>query len=112
MRKLPLHRLHAQDMWQQTYAPVAGSLGWSSLVAAIPIFALLFALGVLRLAAWKASLIGLIAACLVALFAYGMPAPLVAGSIAYGAAFGLFPIGWVVFSGVCLYSVTVGAAIL
>ena len=83
-------------MWPQTYAPVAGSLGWSALVAAIPIFALLLALGVLRLAAWKASLIGLIAACLVALFAYGMPAPLVAGSIAYGAAFGLFPIGWIV----------------
>ena len=94
-------------MWQQVYAPVAGSLGWSALVAAIPIFALLFALGVLRVPAWKASLIGLLSACLVALFVYRMPAPLVAGSIAYGAAFGLFPIGWIVFSAIVLYRVTV-----
>ncbi|MDP8980723.1 MAG: L-lactate permease, partial [Acidobacteriota bacterium] len=94
-------------MWQQIYAPVGGSLGWSALVAAIPIFALLLALGVLRVPAWKASLIGLLAACAVALFVYGMPAPLVAQSILYGAAFGLFPIGWIVFSAIVLYRVTV-----
>jgi lactate permease len=35
-----------------------------------------------------------------------MPAGLVAGAITYGAAFGLFPIGWVVFSAILLYRIT------
>ena len=35
-------------MWSQNYTPVAGSLGLSSLAAAIPIFVLLFLLGVKR----------------------------------------------------------------
>ena len=94
-------------MWQQLYTPIAGSLGLSALVAAIPIFALLFALGVLRVPAWKSSLIGLGAAALVALFVYRMPAGLMGSSILYGAAFGLFPIGWIVFSAIVLYRVTV-----
>ena len=33
-------------MWQHNYEPVAGSLGLSALVAAIPIFVLFFMLGV------------------------------------------------------------------
>ncbi len=94
-------------MWQQLYTPVAGSLGLSALVAAIPIFALLFALGVLRVPAWKASLIGLGAAAVVALFVYRMPPSLMGSSILYGAAFGLFPIGWIVFSAIVLYRITV-----
>jgi lactate permease len=94
-------------MWTQVYAPVAGSLGLSALVAAIPIFTLLFVLGILHLPAWKASLIGLAAAVGVALFVYGMPAGLMVSSVFYGAAFGLFPIGWIVFSAIVLYRVTV-----
>jgi L-lactate transport len=94
-------------MWPQTYTPVAGNLGWSALVAAIPIFTLLFALGVKRLPAWKASLLGLGAAILVALFVYRMPAGLMANSVAFGAAFGLFPIGWIIFWAIVLYRVTV-----
>ena len=46
-------------MWQQTYTPIGDSLGLSALVAAIPIFTLLFLLGVLRKPAWMASLAGL-----------------------------------------------------
>jgi L-lactate transport len=93
-------------MWQQNYTPLAGSLGLSALVAALPIFALLILLGVLRRPAWIASLAGLGAAVLVAGGVYGMPpAPLVS-AVLYGAAFGLFPIGWVVFSAILLYRVT------
>lgn len=94
-------------MWQQIYTPVAGSLGLSALVAALPIFALLAALGIFHLPAWKASLIGLTAAILLAVGVYGMPPALMAQSVIYGAAFGLFPIGWIVYSAIVLYRVTV-----
>jgi L-lactate transport len=93
-------------MWSQHYTPIGDSLGLSALVAAIPIFTLLFLLGVKRKPAWMASLSGLAAAALVAAFAYQMPAAQLVGSIGYGAAFGLFPIGWVVFSAILLYRVT------
>ncbi len=93
-------------MWQQNYTPVAGSLGLSALLAAVPIFALLLLLGVLRKPAWIASLVGLGAATLVAGGVYGMPVGRLASAIAYGAAFGLFPIGWVVFSAILLYRIT------
>ena len=94
-------------MWPQNYTPVGGALGWSALVAAIPIFALLYALGVKRLTAWKASLIGLGAAILVALFVYSMPFQLMGSSVLMGASFGLFPIGWIIFWAIVLYRVTV-----
>ena len=55
-------------MWQHNYTPIANSLPLSALVAAFPIFVLLFMLGVMRKAAWISSLAGLIGAMLVALF--------------------------------------------
>jgi lactate permease len=93
-------------MWQQNYTPVAGSLGWSALVAALPVFTLLYLLGVRRKPAWIAALAGLAAAALVALAAYGMPPVTMLAAVGYGAAFGLFPIGWVVFCAILLYRIT------
>jgi lactate permease len=93
-------------MWEQTYTPVGGSLGLSTLVAGIPIFTLLVLLGVVRKPAWMASLAGLAAAAVVAIGVYRMPVGLVGGAITFGAAFGLFPIGWVVFSAILLYRIT------
>ncbi len=94
-------------MWPQSYAPLAGSLGFSALAAALPIFVLLYLLGIKRTAAWIAALSGLLAAALVALLVYRMPFPILMSSIAYGAAFGLFPIGWIVFWAIILYRITV-----
>ena len=94
-------------MWQQNYAPVAGSLGLSTLAAAVPIAVLLILLAVFRKPAWVSSLAGLASAALVAAFVYGMPFDRLAASATYGAAFGLFPIGWVVFTAILLYRVTV-----
>src|ERR1043165_6461824 len=94
-------------MWDQVYVPVAGSLGWSAAVASLPIVVLLIALGVLRLSAWKSGLLGLLAAVLLAIFVYRMPVPLALNATAYGAAFGLFPIAWIVYWAVVLYRVTV-----
>ncbi len=94
-------------MWPHNYTPVAGSLGLSTLVASVPVFVLLVLLGALRKPAWMASLFGLGAAAAVALGVYGMHAGTLVSAIAYGAAFGLFPIGWVVFTAILLYNITV-----
>jgi lactate permease len=93
-------------MWQQNYTPAGGSLALSALLAALPIFVLLVLIGVLRKPAWIASLAGLGAAIAVAVGVYGMPSGHLFAAIAYGAAFGLFPIGWVVFAAILLYRVT------
>ncbi len=93
-------------MWQQEYLPLADSLLISTLAAAAPIFVLLLMIGVLRKPAWVAGLSGLLVAVVVALIVYGMPLQLVVGSVSMGAAFGLFPIGWIVFWAVVLYRIT------
>jgi lactate permease len=94
-------------MWTQNYTPLADNLALSALAAALPAFAMLYLLGVKRLPAWKASVAGLAAAVVVALFVYRMPVGLAAGSVGYGAAFGLFPIGWIIFGAILLYRVAV-----
>jgi lactate permease len=93
-------------MWTHNYVPLSGSLGLSALVAAIPIFTLVLLLGILRKPAWIAALSGLGTAILMVMGLYGMPAKIVFGAVTYGAAQGLFPIGWVVFTAVLLYRIT------
>ncbi|MEP6716022.1 MAG: lactate permease LctP family transporter [Terriglobia bacterium] len=94
-------------MWQHNYLPVANSLPLSALVASLPIFVLLIMLGVVKKAAWISSMAGLAGAILVALFVYHMPPSMMFAAITYGAAQGLFPIGWVVFTAILLYNITV-----
>ncbi len=94
-------------MWQPNFTPVSGSLPLSALVAALPILVLLLLLGVMRKPSRMASLIGLATAMLVAATFYGMPAGRLLAAATNGAAFGLFPIGWVVFAAILLYRVTV-----
>ncbi|MEZ5318261.1 MAG: lactate permease LctP family transporter [Vicinamibacterales bacterium] len=94
-------------MWQHNYAPVAGSLGLSAVAAAAPIVVLFLMLGVWRRPSWQAALGALGTALLVALGVYGMPAGLAATSTAYGAAFGIFPIAWIVFASILLYRLAV-----
>ena len=93
-------------MWQPTNTPVQGSPGFSALVAALPIFVVLFCLGVKRTPAWVAALSGLGAAVLVARLAYGMPVGTMLAAMSYGAAFGLFPIAWIVVWAIMLYRLT------
>jgi L-lactate transport len=94
-------------MWQQEYLPLADSLVLSALAASVPILVLLVLIGVFRKPAWVAGLSGLLVSVVVALIVYGMPLPLVVSSVSFGAAFGLFPIGWIVFWAVVLYRITV-----
>jgi lactate permease len=94
-------------MWQHNYEPIAGSLGLSTLFAAIPIVVLFVMLGVLRKPAWMSAMSALASALLVSLVVYGMPAQLAFISAIYGAAFGLFPIAWIVFTSIMLYRLAV-----
>jgi lactate permease len=94
-------------MWTHNYEPIAGSLGVSALVAAIPIFVLFYMLGVRRSPSYIASLVALASAFALALVAYGMPFSLALVSTLYGAAYGLFPIAWVVFASILLYRIAV-----
>ena len=93
-------------MWQQQYMPVADSLALSAFAAAIPIFVLLLMIGVFRKPAWIAGVCGLATAGIIAIAVYGMPVGLAVSSSVYGAAFGLFPIGWIVYWAVVLYRLT------
>jgi lactate permease len=94
-------------MYQQVLDPVAGSLAWSAAVAAIPLLLLFVLLGALKMTAWKASVISLVVSIVIAVAVYGMPIgqTLLAGS--EGAAFGFFPILWIVINAIWVYQMTV-----
>ncbi|MBI3494047.1 MAG: L-lactate permease, partial [Acidobacteria bacterium] len=94
-------------MWQHNYEPVGGSLGLSAPVAAIPIVVLFLMLGIWRKPAWMSALAALGSAMVVALAVYGMPVPLAVVSTLYGAAYGIFPIAWIVFASIMLYRLAV-----
>jgi lactate permease len=93
--------------WTQVYSPVSGSLLASALVAAIPVVVLLGLLAFLHVRAHWAALLGLAAAILIAILAFGMPTKLAFAAAADGAAFGFLPIGWIIFGAIFLYDVTV-----
>ena len=93
-------------IWQQTYDPL-GSRWLSTLVAALPVVVLLGLVALGHIRAWMAALLGLGAALAVAVFAFRMPAPAAFGSALYGAAYGLFPIGWIVLNVMFLHTLTV-----
>ena len=92
--------------WQQDYTPIADSLGYSTIAAAIPLVILFYMLGVRRKPGWVAGLTALGAAVVLAVGVYGMPVAQAGASMVYGAAFGLFPIGWIVIASLILYRVT------
>ncbi len=92
--------------WLQIYAPLGDVLS-SAIVASLPVVVLLGLLAFFHARAHMAALAGLVAAWLVAVLVFGMPAPLATAAAAYGAMYGLFPIGWIVLNAIFLYDVTV-----
>ncbi|MFF9138544.1 L-lactate permease [Streptomyces albogriseolus] len=94
-------------MYIQELEPVAGSLGLSALVAALPLLIVLVLLGGVRMKAHLAGLIGLAASVAVAWLAYGMPLDQTLSSGVQGAVFGLFPIMWIVVNALWIYRMTV-----
>jgi lactate permease len=92
--------------WQQNYVPL-GSVWTSALAASLPVVVLLGLLGLARVRAHLAALAALLAAWMLAVFVFGMPAKLAVAASIYGAAYGLFPIGWIVLNAIFLYDITV-----
>lgn len=92
--------------WTQSYTPL-GNLLLSALVAAIPVVVLLGLLALFHVKAHIAAIAGLVASLLVAIVVYGMPPLLALAAAANGAAFGLFPIGWIVLNAIFVYDITV-----
>jgi lactate permease len=92
--------------WTQVYTPVAGSVGLSALAAALPVAVLLGLLAFGHARAHWAALAGLGVSLGVAMLAFGMPPALAAAAALNGAAYGLFPIGWIVLCAIFVYDVT------
>jgi lactate permease len=92
--------------WSQNYAPLGG-IGLSALVAVLPVVVLLGLLAFWHVRAHFAALAGLAAAAVIAVFIYHMPARLALAAAVYGAAFGLFPIGWIILNAIFIYNLSV-----
>ena len=92
--------------WPQNYDPL-GNAFLSTLVAALPVVVLLGAIAWLEIKIHLAALLGLGVALAVALFAFRMPVDAALATAGYGAAYGLFPIGWIILNLIFLYQLTV-----
>jgi lactate permease len=94
-------------MYTQVIDPVSHSLATSSIFAVLPLLVLFVLLGGLRLKAQWASLISLAVAVVVAIAVYGMPFGQALDAGAEGAAFGFFPIMWIVINALWIFNMTV-----
>ena len=93
-------------MWTQVYNPT-GNAVLSALLAAIPLFALFYMLAVRRSKGHYAAAVAVVLSAILSVFVWGMPMGTAASSFLYGAAFGLFPIVWIVVTAVWVYNMTV-----
>src|SRR6266567_9256969 len=91
--------------WSQVYDPLGHPL-LSTILAAVPVIVLLGALGVLKMRAHNAALLALGTSLLIAIGVFGMPASMALASVLFGAAYGLFPIGWIILNVIFLYQLT------
>ena len=94
-------------MFQQNPEAVGDSLALSALCAAVPLLTLFILLGGLRLKAWLAGVISLGVSVVVAIVLFGMPVGQTLSAGAEGAAFGFFPILWIVINAIWVYNLTV-----
>lgn len=92
--------------WVQVYAPLGG-IGVSACVAAVPLLILFYMLAVRKAKGHVAAAAGLIGALLTAVLVWKMPVDLAISATLNGAAFGLFPIIWIVITAVWVYNMTV-----
>src|SRR3954453_11356524 len=92
--------------YTQHFDPVGNSLFASAIFAALPLITLFATLGGLRWKAHYAALAALVVAILVAVIVYSMPVGQAVDAGIEGAAFGLFPIMWIVFNAIWIYNMT------
>jgi lactate permease len=93
-------------MWNQVYNPL-GNAALSTIVAAIPVVILLVLIATNKVKAHIAAVIALVAANLVAIFVFTMPAGMSVRATLLGAVTGFFPIGWIVLNVIFMYRLTV-----
>ena len=93
-------------MWNQVYDPFNAKV-LSTIAAAIPVVTLLVLIASNRVKAHVAAVIALIAANLIAIVVFTMPADMSLRATALGAVTGFFPIGWIVLNVIFLYRLTV-----
>jgi lactate permease len=97
--------------YQQRLDPLQDSVRWSplwsTLLAAVPVVVLFWLLVPRRWLAPKAGAAGAVAAILVAVIVYQMPAVMAVMAFVHGAGFGLLPVGWTIFNAMLLYNCTV-----
>src|SRR5688500_1585248 len=94
-------------MYEQVFDPVGDSLGLSSIFAALPLLTLFILLGGFRVTAWISGLAALAVAIVVAIAVDEVPVGQALDMGLEGAAFGLFPIMWIVINAVWIYNMTV-----
>lgn len=94
------------EFWTQRYDPL-GNVVLSTVVAAVPVVVLLGSIALLRIRIHYAALIGLAVAVAIAVGIYKMPVSAASATTVYGAAYGLFPIGWIILNLIFLYQLTV-----
>ncbi len=92
--------------WTQVYDPVGGAVV-SALLAGIPLISLFYMLAVRRAKGHYAAVLAVALSFILAVAVWGMPFGTALGALSYGAAFGLFPIIWIVITAVWVYNVTV-----
>jgi lactate permease len=92
--------------WSQRYDPLGSPL-LSTLVALAPVVLLLGLLASRKVRAEWAALAGLAASIGVAVVVIGMPGGMAVRAAVFGAAYGLFPIGWILLNVLFLYRLTV-----
>jgi lactate permease len=92
--------------WTQIYDPL-GHWWLSTLVAALPIIVLFGLLAGLKVKPHWCAISGASTAVAVAIVFFKMPAALAAMSFAYGVAFGVLKIAWIVLAAVYLYDISV-----
>jgi lactate permease len=91
--------------WQQLYTPL-GSAGASTVVAAIPIGVLLGCIASGKVKTHHAALLALATGFVIVTTILGMPVAAATSATLFGAAFGLFPICWIVLNILYLYQLT------
>jgi lactate permease len=93
--------------WTQKYMPFGDSYLLPALLASIPLIILFTMLAVLRKPGHKAAFLATGAAVLLSIFGWGMPAKLAINATLFGAAYGIFPIVWIVITAIWIYNMTV-----
>src|SRR5277367_3818832 len=92
--------------WTQVYDP-AGIWWVSTLIAALPILVLFTLLAGLKVKPHWCAIAAAFTAVMLATLVFKMPAVLAASAFAYGVAYGILKIAWIVLAAVFLYDISV-----